>query len=261
MSEPVLAAVFVVLVWWASTGVILCLGALPRRTHSWSMAAMTLVLGAGLWGLAASADDPSAGGAVAGFLGAIAVWGWIETSFLLGYITGPRTAPCPPEARGWPRFRLAVAALLYHEAAILAGALAVLAATWRGENLTGLFTFLLLLAMRLSAKLNLFLGVPHFTDTLLPGHLAYLKSYFRRSAVSIFFPASVVTAGLGAGLLAIGAVSASSGGEATRALLLFTLLALAILEHIFMAWPLGDAALWRWALPEGGTRAKDEVNR
>ena len=39
----------------------------------------------------------------------------------------------------------------------------------------------------------------------------------------------------------------ASGAEASGFVLLFALIALAILEHLFMIFPIPDAVLWRWA--------------
>ena len=79
-------------------------------------------LAAACWGLLASAADPSAGGAYLAFTSALLVWGWVELSFLTGWLTGPRKTPLEPGSRGWPRFLAALGAVLWHELAILAAA-------------------------------------------------------------------------------------------------------------------------------------------
>ena len=71
--------------------------------------------------------------------------------------------------------------ILYHELAIVATALAVVAVTWGGANQVGTWTFLLLWAMRLSAKLNVFLGVPNLTEQFLPEHLRLSRELLRAS--------------------------------------------------------------------------------
>ena len=45
--------------------------------------------------------------------------------------------------------------------------------------------------MRVSAKLNLFFGVPEVGLQYLPSHLTYLGSYFKQGRVSLFFYATV----------------------------------------------------------------------
>ena len=124
---PVLFALFV---WWFSTGVIIALDNLPRRTFRWSMIGGTAVLAASLWGLARTAADASVGGAYAAFTYGLLVWGWQEMSFFMGFVTGPRRRPCSAGSTGWRRFSEAVGAMLYHELAILAAAVAVFALTW-----------------------------------------------------------------------------------------------------------------------------------
>jgi putative photosynthetic complex assembly protein 2 len=248
MVQHGMAFVLAVLMWWASTGAIMMLCALPRQTFGWSMAGATLALAAAIYGLVHSATDTGAGAVYIAFLSAIGVWGWIEMTFLMGYVTGPRTTPCPAEAIGWRRFQLALQTVLYHELAIVAAGIAVVALTWKAPNQTGTFAFLILMAMRISAKLNIFLGVPNLTDELLPERLSYLKSYFRKCEVNSLFPVSVGLSSLVAILLAQRAFAAD-GARAIGLALLFTLLALAILEHFFMIMPLPDVVLWRWALP------------
>jgi putative photosynthetic complex assembly protein 2 len=109
-------------------------------------------------------------------------------------------------------------------------------------------TFLILMVMRISAKLNIFLGVPHLPEAMLPERLSYLKSYFRTRRVNPLFPFSILVSTLAAIFLGQRALQAE-GAEAVGAALLFALLLLAILEHLFMILPLPDAALWRWARP------------
>ena len=87
---PIAATVFA---WWFSTGLILLLDGLRRETFRRSMAFATAFLLAALFGLWAVAEDTSVAGAYLGFLCGLAVWGWIELSFLTGLITGPRRTP------------------------------------------------------------------------------------------------------------------------------------------------------------------------
>jgi putative photosynthetic complex assembly protein 2 len=248
MAYFAIAFLLTVLVWWASTGAIMVLCALPRRTFKWSMGGATLVMAVAIYGLAESAWEVSNAGVYVAFLSALGIWGWIEMTFLMGYVTGPRTVPCPAGTEGWQRFRLALETLLYHELTILAAAVAIVMLTRRAPNQTGTFAFLILMAMRISAKLNIFLGVPNLTDEFLPKQLDYLKTYFRKCEFNVLFPLSVSASSLVAACLAQKALGAT-GSEAVAPTLLFALLALAILEHAFMVIPLPDAALWRWAVP------------
>jgi putative photosynthetic complex assembly protein 2 len=244
------AALYTLFVWWFSTGAILWLDRRPRTTYGWSLAGATVVAVGATGVLAATRADATPKGAVIAFTAALAIWGWHELSFLTGFLTGPSAKACPDGATGWRRFSRAAATLLYHEAALALTALALAALTFGHANPIGGLTFLILFAARLSAKLNLFVGVPNFTDAFFPEHLRHLKSYLRRRPAGLFYAVSVST---GCALLALLAWRAADPADTTfdgvGLSLLFTLTALALLEHAFMALPLPDAALWRWALP------------
>jgi len=245
-AAPVL---YVLFAWWFSTGVILYLVGLPRRTHKWTMAAFTMLLLGALWAAMQSAGDTGQVAAYVGFTAALAVWAWQEVAFLLGYVTGPRRDPCPTQAQGWQRARLALQTVLHHEIALLALGTALVALTWRQPNQGAAFTFLILWVMRLSAKLNLFLGVRNLNEQFLPAHLGYLQSYFRRRRMNGLFPLSVIAASVAAVVmweLALGNVHDAAGESA--AILAATLLSLGLLEHWFMVLPLPSEALWAWGM-------------
>jgi putative photosynthetic complex assembly protein 2 len=117
-------------------------------------------------------------------------------------------------------------------------------------NKVGCWTFLILLASRLSAKLNLFLGVPNFNAEFFPEHLRYLTSYVRKRRINALFPLSIA-AGVALACMEAGRALAPDAAafDVVGASLVFALTALALIEHAFMVLPLHDAALWRWALP------------
>jgi putative photosynthetic complex assembly protein 2 len=177
------------------------------------------------------------------------VWGWQEIAFLLGYVTGARRSECPSDSRGWQRARHATEAILHHELALVVLALLVLAASWNQPNQTGWWTYLVLWAMRLSAKLNLFLGVRNLSENFLPAHLAYLQSYFSRRAFNWLMPVSLIASiAVAAPLWMEVAVQPTDGFAATSLCLVAVLLSLAVLEHIFMVMPIPTAWLWKWGL-------------
>ncbi|CAA9287978.1 MAG: FIG00444485: hypothetical protein [uncultured Acetobacteraceae bacterium] len=249
MAEHGLPALYTVFVWWFATGLILHLDGLRPETFRWSMAGATAVLAAACGGLLASAADPSVRGAYLAFTCALLVWGWVEISFLTGWLTGPRKTPCEPGCRGWPRFVAALGAILWHELAILAAAALVVSLTWGGPNQIGTGTFLILWAMRLSAKLNVFLGVRNLADSFLPDHLGYLRSFFRRRPANALFPFSVIGSTIACVMLFRTASAPDANAfQAVGFTLLGTLMALAVLEHWFMVLPLPFEALWRWGL-------------
>lgn len=246
MSLPPL--LFALLMWFIGTAAVVWLDSRPQRTFRTSFALSGLVALAAAFAMWLGAGETSVGGAYLGFGAAILIWGWHEMGFLMGFVAGSRRIPCPPEARGWARFRLAAATVLHHEIAIAATALTLFALTWGQPNQAAPLTFLLLFVLRLSAKFNLFLGVPNLSDEVFPAHLAYLKSYFRKRAMNWLFPLSA----LGAGGVAAWAWSAAeaapaNSGAAATATLLAGLAVLGLVEHIFLVLPVRDSALWRWA--------------
>ena len=261
MGELTLPVVYTLFAWWFSTGVILYLDGLPRRTFTWTLSGATGVLAGALWALVHTRDDLSVAGAYCAFTCALLVWAWQEVAFLLGVVTGPRRTSCPPGARGWRRTGYALQAVLYHELALIVLAVAVLACVGPGANRVGVWTYCVLWAMRQSAKLNVFLGVRNLGESFLPDHLAYLMSYFQRKPMNVLFPLSVTVATAAAvavwwRLLDGGA---ADGFETAALALTGTLLALGALEHWLLVLPLPTEALWRWGLRSHQAAAPEPV--
>jgi putative photosynthetic complex assembly protein 2 len=103
--------------------------------------------------------------------------------------------------------------------------------------------------MRISAKLNIFLGVRNLSIELLPPHLKYLGSYFRRRAMNLLFPFVVsVATGVAVAIVNDALDAAPGSARAIGAWLVSTMLTLGILEHWLLVLPLEATALWRWAL-------------
>jgi putative photosynthetic complex assembly protein 2 len=208
-----------------------------------------MVLGFAIVGLHISAGHTSVGSAYCAFTCAVLVWGWQEIAFLLGYVTGARRSECPSDSRGWQRARHATEAILHHELALLVLALLVVAASWNQPNQTGWWTYLVLWTMRLSAKLNLFLGVRNLSENFLPAHLAYLQSYFSRRAFNWLMPVSLIASiAVAAPLWMEVAVQPTDGFAATSLCLVAVLLSLAVLEHLFMVMPIPTGWLWKWGM-------------
>lgn len=249
MSVYALAILYTIFVWWFSTGVILYLDGLPRHTFRWSMAAATLLLGWALYGLSATGYDASASGAYLSFSYGLLAWAWQEMGFLMGFMTGPRRTSCPTGCSNWRRARYATEAIAYHELGLITSVLIVFALTWDAPNQVGAWTFFILWAMRLSAKLNVFLGVRNLNAEFLPEHLAYLQSYFSEKAMNALFPISVGVSSVVAFYLWQQAGAAGPDAfQATGFSLLAALLTLAIVEHWLLVLPLPGAALWDWGL-------------
>ncbi|MBL8672027.1 MAG: DUF3623 domain-containing protein [Alphaproteobacteria bacterium] len=248
LAQIMVPAAFAVAVWWFGTGLVLLAVGLPPRARPWVLLGATAALGAALATLAISSADASATGAYVAFAATVAAWGWAETCFLLGALTGPRPLACPEGCTGWRRAGHALNAILYHELSLLAAGAAVVAATWGAANQVGAWTFAVLWTMRLSAKLNLFLGVPVLNDEFLPAQLGFLRSYFARRPVSLLFPLSITVPTAVAALLAQAALAPGAGAQSTGLLLVAALLALAVVEHWFMLLPLPLTSLWGWSM-------------
>ncbi|MBS2012436.1 MAG: DUF3623 domain-containing protein [Deltaproteobacteria bacterium] len=252
MIDRALPALFVILVWWAATAAVLRTVWLARAWRPFTMVLATVLAVAGLVGLYVTSRQTTAASAYLAFVSALAVWAWHELTFLLGVVTGSRKEPCPPGANGWNRFRLATEAVIHHELALAATVVVIAALTWGTPNATGAATFYILWVMRLSAKLNVFLGVRNVTEHFVPEHLRYLLSYFRRARLNVLMPFSLAGSVAGVVWLVSGS-SVALGSDAADCgtlgrVLLATLAALAAIEHLFLALPLPDAWLWSWII-------------
>ncbi len=253
MATPWIAALFALFIWWFSTGAILyvvrraenrpgCHG----RAVMWGLPALV----AGTVATTLSLSMPSVAGVYLGFLGALAIWGWIELAFLTGIVTGPNRTPLAEGHSEWGRFLKATGTVAYHEALLLAGFLTLVLAAPAAENTIAAWTFGVLYIARISAKLNLYFGVPRINTEFIPTPLAHLPSHFRIARMNWVFPLSIagLTLAVVVGVQALGV--ATSPAETAGIALVTALTALGLLEHWLMVLPLPDARLWRWMLPE-----------
>ncbi len=243
---PILSAI---LLWWFTTGAILWLDRFRDRARGAVMVGATVVFAGALAALHLAAQDTSVTGAHIGFVAALMVWGWNEIAFLTGFLAGSSRAPCPVGSTGWSRFGRGVGAVAHHELALALSGLAVAAVSIGAENKVGLAAFGILWAMRVSAKLNLFLGVPHAPHDMLPPHLAYLGSFFRQRPMNLLFPVSITAATALCLLLASRALDpAATDAAAASATLLAALAVLGLVEHWFLVFPVRAETLWGWGL-------------
>ncbi|MEZ5459410.1 MAG: putative photosynthetic complex assembly protein PuhE [Steroidobacteraceae bacterium] len=239
--------IYLLLLWWFTTGLILWLDRRGATTRRWSLIVASALAVASLWASHATRDQASVTEAYVAFTSAVLVWGLIELAFLTGTVTGPRRLACPEGAEGWPRFKAAVGVLLYHEIALLFAALTLYLLV--GVDGVAFQAFAALWIMRQSAKLNLFLGVRNPGEQFLPERLAYLASYFRRRSMNLLFPWSVLFLSIAAGLLGTRLMGmAPSEPAATQLVLLTTLVVLGLIEHWFLVLPIRVDALWAWSL-------------
>ena len=263
MTQPWIAALIAVFVWWFSTGAILLAVRRADRTgeHALLVLAGLPFLLIGIAMVAGSLHDFSTAGVYQGFLGALAIWGWIELTFLAGAVTGPMRDAAVPGQDGQARFLRAFAALAYHEALLLAGLFGLAIASQGALNRMALSTYMVLFLARICAKLNLFYGVPRINTEFVPARLTHLKSYFRQGPITLAFPIAITVL---TALFAACAQNLWTAGTETRAVgfaLLTALTGLALLEHWLMVIPLPDAKLWRWMLPAPQTQDNSKKAR
>jgi putative photosynthetic complex assembly protein 2 len=228
----------VVLVWAASTALIFFLDSLPQRTFKWSMTAATLLLALSFCGIWAWRNDTSTSAIIASFTASMLVWGWMEMSLYMGYVTGPRKQSCPHGCHGTKHFGHAVAVNLWHELAIIAGA----AILWSLDNQMALWTYVMLWLMHLSARLNVFLGVRNVSAEFVPEHMAVLRSFLRKKNMNPLFPLSCTA------LVALTIwLAFNSGSENLPYTIAATLAVIGLLEHILLMLPLPVERLWHWS--------------
>ncbi|MES2666055.1 MAG: putative photosynthetic complex assembly protein PuhE [Pseudomonadota bacterium] len=252
MTNPWIVSLSALFIWWFSTGAILwrvkTADNAGGTAHVMSVfLGLPLVLG-GFLGLHATLNDASVQGVYVAFLSSLAIWGWIELAFLSGVITGPNTKALPPGTSGWDRFWCGVGTVAWHELLLAAALLVIARVSAEQPNPFGLYTFGVLFLARISAKLNLFFGVPRIHTEFLPRPLAHLTSHFRHAAMNRVFPVSVTLLTLAAGGW-MDRASHATGGMFVGYVLLTALTLLALLEHWFMVLPLPDEKLFRWLLP------------
>ncbi|MCY3995348.1 MAG: putative photosynthetic complex assembly protein PuhE [Rhodobacter sp.] len=242
------------LVWWLSTGVILVAVRLAERGGQragvlMAIAALPLPL-LGVWGLWASLTQLTVQGAYTGFLSALALWAWCELAFLSGTVTGPVRSACPPGLGGWRRFRRAWGTVAHHEVLLAVLVVLVVELCRNAPNAVGMWTLLILYFARVSAKLNLFLGVAHANTEFLPRQLSHLSSHFGTARLNWLFPVSITLMTFAFACFIERLIDAGIPGAEAGFALLAALTALALLEHWFLILPWPDAKLWRWMLPK-----------
>lgn len=235
-------------IWFFATGLVAWADSRGHATFK-----ISLFVGgiAGLIGLTAvmvASQFASATAVYVSFIGALMIWGWHEIGFLTGAAAGPSRAPCPPDVSGIDRFTRASATVIHHEIALAVTALLLIAISWNAPNQIGASVFVLMFALRLVSKINLFIGVPNTTTEMLPVHLAYLRSYFGPNRLTLTLALSIAAIiALGAWFISLAIQVSATEAEMVGASLMATLCLLGALEHLFLALPFRDGMLWGWA--------------
>ncbi len=240
-----------VAIWLVATGLIAWADNRERATFSTSLIVGSVAGIAGLIVILAASLSTEVWAVYLGFVGALMVWGWHELSFLTGASAGPRRGLADPGLTGVARFRQAAATVMHHEVALAVTALLLISLSWDVPNQIGATVFVLMFAMRLISKINLFVGVPNSSSEMLPEQLAYLKSYFGPNRVTRLLIMSIaVLTGVTIWFAALALAAPVGSAAMVGASLLTTLALLGVLEHLFLALPFRDGMLWGWALPK-----------
>jgi len=251
MTSPWIASLIAIFVWWFSTGAILFAVRMAGRRNKGAVITLLSLplLALGIWGSIQTFDINTPMGSVYAFLSALTVWGWIELVFLTGEITGPNTSDCPEEVPERERFLRACGTLAYHEALLTAALIAMLIYGWGAENVFGLWTFIVLYCARLSARLNLYAGVPRINVEFPPAKPKHLESHFRIAPINRLYPVSIAALTFATACRLERLYAADTAGRAVGFTLPSTITALALSEHWLMVLPLPDAKSWRWMSP------------
>ncbi|MGB3471245.1 MAG: putative photosynthetic complex assembly protein PuhE [Erythrobacter sp.] len=248
-----------VMIWFVATGLVAWADNRDSATFPKSLMIGGIGGIAGLVVILLASQSVSDFAVYAAFVGALMVWGWHEIGFLTGAAAGPRRRPASEGVRGVERFKQASLTVIHHEVALALTALLLISLSWNLPNQIGATVFVMLFGLRLSAKINMFIGVPNSTAEMLPPHLAYLKTYFgpnRMTALLAVSIIAIIAVSAWFGSLAMAAPVGSA--EIVGASLLTTLCLLGALEHVFLALPFRDGMLWGWAfrkVPAASTAA------
>jgi len=244
------AIVIAVSAWWLLTGLALLLVHQSQKVaHRGFLVHSILTLAA--WVCVpfnAASNSPIA--VAGGFLLGLTIWGWLEISYLLGYVNGPNHEIYSGGSSTWRRFKGALATTIYHEATVVASVAFLAAISIDQPNRTACYTVSVLCLMRWSAKLNLFFGVRAFNDRWLPDHLHYLTSYLRLGKSSLLLPISAILGFLITFQIYELADQSNVASYQLSLNLVASLMLLASIEHVFLLFPVNEAALWRWARNE-----------
>lgn len=257
MADFALDAGFALFLWWFSTGLVLFLNQRPARTFRVSLSIATIILFLALFGVVWSKSQTTVLGAYVSFSCGVLIYAWQELSYYMGFITGPRKVACHHGCSGWRHFGHALQVNLYHEAAIIAVAALLVTLSWGASNQLGMWVYMLLWFMQLSAKLNVFLGVRNLSEEFLPSHMQHLKSFLKQRPMNLLFPISVTVGTVMTTWLFWQALATDSGSfAATGWTFLATLMALAVLEHWFLVLPMPASSLWQCWLEQRESRSK-----
>ena len=165
--SPIVSIFFVLFLWWFLTGVILYTAKrldLGDSNTRFTVVLVTLTLFFCAWYFYFySLDGMSYAEIFCAFLASLFIWGWVELTFLTGVVAGIPLLE-KQEIDGdteRERFINGFRSIALNECFLLSCLFIMAVMSIGSENNFGLTTFLILYVARVSAKLNLFFGVPY----------------------------------------------------------------------------------------------------
>ncbi len=244
-----LPVLFVLFIWWFSTGAVIYLNNLPQYTYKWSFLGATFVLVASIYGLSVTSQSDSLFSAYLSFTFGLLAWAWTQFTFYTGLITGPRKTPCPASCKGSAHFWHAVETSMYHEITAALLGVVICFSTMHGKNHIGSWTYTIIWLMHSSAKINAVLGVRNLNDHFFPEHLRYLSSFLKKRPMNLLFPVSITVSTVAIAVLVHKAIEIQHDPFELLAFTFYiVILALGILEHWFLVLPIPAEALWNWSV-------------
>ena len=253
--NSVISIIFVFFLWWSLTGLILYVakkGDLVGGKYHLISGILSLPIFVGAWFFyIVNLESSNLTNVMTGFLSSLMIWGWCEFTFLTGFIAGLTGKHLVKHENEKERFLNGLKSIIFNEILLLLclGGMAFL--TLGKDNNIGFFAFFILYIARVSAKLNLFFGVPYINLQFLTFRLRHLEAFCKVAPVgSFFFGSCLILSGLFGFLAVTVFFSGNTPTIQLGYLMLSTLVALAVIEHLFMAIPFRDAKLWNWMLPK-----------
>ncbi len=235
--------------WWLTTGVIVAMQA-TAMSRTAGVLFCTGLAGWGAWLLASRRHVATDRAATESFFGGALLWGWVTATLYTGWIAGPAEAASVPldgPSGSLPLALQAVWAMWNSEVAALAAMGAAWFLTRGGVNRIGFWSYVAFWVSLQSSKLNIFWGVKNPGTRFLPPQLSHLSRFFGPEENSLFLPFSLsvltlVTLGMLAMVVRDRAPHRRRGWA-----LVTTLLALAVVEHLFLSsrW---NAPFWQYFL-------------
>ena len=232
--------------WWLATGIVLTLVQLTGTQKFNAFGALTSVTVGAVVLLIENVHVSTLWDVTLGFFLGLMIWAWLETSYLMGFVTGPNKKSFLPHETEMQRFLGGIGTSLYHEISIVLSVAALGYVSTEVRNPVAYHTVLVLWIMRWSTKLNLFAGTSHFNADWLPPHLVHIASYIKVGKTTPLAVFSIACCAAVTFLLFAAANASEELYKHYSYLLIMGLVVLGTIEHLFLVLPFGEEKLWRW---------------